>query len=415
MGIPLERFYDILEAREFIANTLAKEKIEWRIETVGKYVKTTKCELYDYDGNYLAFGYGKGCLNSCITGAVFEAAEHYFCQFNVAKNNNVFYSSSHSFINETILTKSLPISILQEQSDGVLPFLEYINLMTGEKHNYPLALSNPGYVDFIDSINPIDTFDYSKLERYCTNSGTAIGCNFTEAAIHGILEAVERDTISKFLINSFIKNEFTALRLILNNSLPPLLLQLKCDAEKEVEHDILIFEFENKYGIPVFCSILKESKYILEIAGYGCSLSRIHALERSLYELVQCYHAITKFYPETNLQHDNNIISKLNRFKIHQKCAKMKLWELCNEIGYTNIEFSKTANFEASSNINKYLEDIKNIIGSKNIGGVFSSVVNNLANGVSIVHSFIDGQDPFFSVTEGCLVFSDNLEEISLF
>ncbi|WP_434707121.1 YcaO-like family protein [Pseudomonas sp. R1-1] len=411
-SIPIERSVDVIYARTKLEAALTSYGVNWEVQVTGQYVKTAKCMLYDKSGNYLDFGYGKGDLESSTTGAMFEAAEHWFCQFSNCNKGNVSYRDTQSFIKESHISGCFPISIIADSPKGIMPFREYKQMGKNTTILYPLALSTPRYIDekyeYRSSASQ-DNFNYSKIERYCTNSGVAIGSNELEATIHGILEAVERDSFSTFLVDAFLNRNKKSLRLIDLSSLPNELVSLVEDVEREVDHKILIFELANKYGIPVFCSALHKSNFPIEITGYGCSLSREHAASRSLHELVQCYHATTWFHPEDTEGKDNSILLKFENHSFHLRCAKLKLAEWCEEIGFSEINFFSTANIKHSVDLKQYLLDLTNAIERTGCHA-YSSVVNELVGGQVITHSFIEGQDHFFCVTEGCFVLPNQIK-----
>ncbi|RVG22842.1 YcaO-like family protein [Sinorhizobium meliloti] len=362
--------------------------------------------LYNHTGDFLDYGYGKGDVKAAIAGAMFEAAEHWFGQFPNSLKDNVRYWSSRSFSQMNGLAGYLPTSIIGASPDGIMAFREYRRILGGDSIIYPLALSSPKYVDdlHVDQgrYQP-DSFDYSALGRYCSNSGVAIGTNELEATIHGVLEAVERDTLSSFLVDTFLRRERTSLRVIRHGSLPNHLRTLVSDVENEVRHQVLLLEMKNRYGIPVFCATLVRSKFEIEIVGFGCSLSRDHAAIRSLYELAQCYHAAQIFHRREFADKAKKILQYFADHKFHLRCAKLKIAEWGERIGFQNIEFVDTACLDYSDDLERYMDILVNSI-EKAGRRVYHAVVNKLLGEQVITHSFIDDQDHFFCVTEGSFV-----------
>ena len=167
-------------------------------------------------------------------------------------------------------------------------------------------------------------------------------------------------------------------------------------------------EFKNKYNIPVFCSTLKSSDFKIEITGYGCSLSRDHAFHRSLIELVQCYHASTKFYPESITIRNEYILSKFKNYGFHEQCSRLKIYELAVKLDVVPIGYNETANNNIHMTLDKYLESIISKVEESGDRAFYSKLFGG-GNEITVCHSFIDGQDNFFAVTEGCLVFPNKL------
>lgn len=404
--IPIERSLPIADAQKKIESTLIEYGINWKIEIVGRSVFTTKCGLYDRHGKLLDSGYGKGEKEASIAGALFEAAEHWFCQFQNSSKENIQYLESSQMVERKRFVEYLPAALLLDTPSAIMAFRLYGRVGRMEKRIYPVAFSNPKYVDELytnKSLYLPDSFDYSNIGSYCSNSGVAIGSNETEATIHGILEAIERDTLSKFLVSAFLTRKKSALRVVDRNSLSDELRILMESVESEVDHSILLLELENEHGIPVFCSALSKSSFEIEITGYGCSLSNEHAVRRSLYELVQCYHVTAQFHPKEFKKKMQSTLSNLKHQNFHIRCAKLKFSEWCEEIGYEKINFSDTAFIHAPKDIFEYLSVLTQLV-EKSGRRVYSTIVNRLIGGQVVTHSFIEGQDHFYCVTNGALV-----------
>lgn len=407
---PMERSVDIIEARKRLEETLQTYGINWSIRTMGQRIFTAKCTLHDEKGRFLDYGYGKGNEDESLTGAIFEAVEHWFSNFGNSQKDNIKHLDSLTYATNSDFSKNLPISIIRESASAVMAFRTYNQIGSSEQVLYPVALSTPRYIDeiYLDPHRYMpDNFDYSGLERYCSNSGVAIGSNALEAIIHGLLEAIERDSLSRFLVKIFLRRERVALRRLNLESLPDSLQELHLKVTEETGLDVLIFEMENDFGIPAFCSTLSNSQFLIEETGFGCSLSREHALYRSLHELVQCYHARALFHPSEFSLKESKILKKFSRHPFHLRCAEFKLSKSCDELGYSEIDFSNVP----TSNIPINLEDYQNLILSKIESAgrrAYSTIVNKLYGGQIIAHSFIESQDHFFCVTEGNFVFPNS-------
>lgn len=396
----------IHDARKGIEATLAGYGISWKVETTGQSVFTAKCTLHDDSGALLDSGYGKGDIDAAIAGSIFEAAEHWFCQFSNCRKDNLHYGESSQHMERHAFADLLPVSLLHDAPNATMAFRCYTRIGCSEERLYPLALSNPKYVDGLfgdHSLHFPDSFDYSRLGSYCSNSGVAIGSDLTEATIHGLLEAVERDTFSKFLVDAFLKRRASALRVVDRNSLPEDLFNLIRQVEREVSYPVLLLEFENEFGIPVFFAALQKSSFEIEVTGYGCSLSNEHAAKRSLHELVQCYHAMTWFHPEEFKKKEQRALANLANHSFHLRCAKLKVAECCEEIGFTSVNFSETAFIDAPLELCEYLRILVQHV-ERSGRRAYSAVVRRLNGGEVITHSFFEGQDHFFCVTNGTFV-----------
>jgi ribosomal protein S12 methylthiotransferase accessory factor len=407
LNIPIERTVDVIEARSRLESTLRTSGIHWKTEITGQFVFTAKTTLYDEFEIELDYGYGKGDIESSKTGSIFEAAEHYFAQFVNSSRENVRYEDSYVFAANYPYRDDIPISGIADSNRATIALREYILIGGADRLMHPVALSSPKYVDDLylnRSKYAPDDFDYSKIERYCSNSGVAIGSTEEEAVVHGLLEAIERESLSRFLVRAFLYRDKDAIRTVRRQSLPVQLRQLLGDVECEVGHEVILVELKNPFGIPVFCSALKNSDFSIEIAGYGCSLSRDHAASRSLFELAQCYHATIWFHPKEFQNKMEQIMSKLANHPFHLRCAKLKLAEWGEAVGTRLIDFSDTSHVEYSTDVREYLAQIVEKIEA-NGRCAYSTRVSRLSGGQVFAHSFLDQQDYFFCVTEGSFVF----------
>jgi ribosomal protein S12 methylthiotransferase accessory factor len=404
--IPIERSLNVVEARQSLERSLKAHGLNWTIEFVGKHIITTKCTLRGQKGQFLDYGYGKGEKESSLTGAMFEAAEHYFSRFSNSNKHNVIYRESSEYLETTRFAEYLPISIIRNCPSAKMAFREYCSLEGSEQILYPVALSDPKYIDERydkEYIYDDDEFDYSKIEGYSSNSGTAIGSSELESIIHGLSEAVERDSLSTFLVRAFLKRERNALRVIKKNSLPDSLATLVIAAEAEIEQELILLEIKNDFDIPTFISTIKTNITPVGITGFGCSLSAEHAARRSVYELVQCYHARQIFYPTHFAKKEKAILAKFNGHPFHQRCAALQIAEWCEQIGSATTNFASSNVFSLPIELDKYLELLQTRIQSAG-RQTYSAIVNILEEGQIITHNIIEGQDHFFCVTEGAFV-----------
>jgi len=404
--IPIERSVAIGKARGNIEASLREYGLSWTMETKGRDVVAARCVLYNGEGSPLDSGYGKGEADAAIAGALFEAAEHWFSRFSNCNKGNIVHRQSWQFLEQEEFAADLPASLIRETQNAMMAFRKYKRVRGCEERIYPVAFSSPGYVDDLSldpAMHPPDAVDYARIGDYCSNSGTAIGSVETDATIHGVLEAIERDTLSRFLVTAFLERDKKALRVVNPDSLPDDLRELHWRVETEVNHRILVLELENRYGVPVFCAALQKSPFLLELVGYGCSLSREHAVKRSLYELTQCYHLTTGFHPREFEVKMRRILSNLKDQPFHLRCAKLKLTEWCERIGSIDVPWSETACLHVPEGPDAYLGGLIEVVEA-NGGRVYSSVVNELKGSAVITHSFLEGQDHFFCVTNGAFV-----------
>ena len=162
--IPLERSLDLAVARAEILRVIRSLGLRHELSVAGRRVFAAKCRLYDSFGCLAASGLGKGDEQSAITGALFEAMEHYFTKA-IFLNLEHLPSSSFS-ANEEGVIPNLLASVIHQSHEGNIPCVAHRCLANDEDFLYPLGLFMPNYIDAICddlSLNPEDTYDYSRL------------------------------------------------------------------------------------------------------------------------------------------------------------------------------------------------------------------------------------------------------------
>ncbi|MEP6067355.1 MAG: YcaO-like family protein [Paracoccaceae bacterium] len=410
----MERDFDLQTARARVEQFLSKRRLRQELVAFGKHIVTVCCVIKDENDDYQDFGYGKGSIEAAYVGALYEATEHFLTQ-----NNNIG-SDTKSLVQFPLsvadqgLNSSYIFDHMANQKCST-PCLRYksLNSPTDRVVYLPIGFSNPKYVDMIVS-DPngrgSDTYDYSTIDRYCTNSGMAIGGTASEAIIHGLTEAIERETLSKLLVQCFLYRDLRNLKKISPHTLSRDHTILLRHAVAELGSAVSVFWMVNDLGVPVFAAQRADLKQARQFGGFGCSLSASHAFERSLHELVQCFHAGTFFYPEAYEKHTETVTTKLKRHSFHMDCFNLNLEAAWSGCGGKEVDFSEISQAPIPTDTNSYLAELLEKCDSCDLR-VFSSEVHSDQSGLALWHTFIDGYDPFFCATEGCLVFPYELHQ----
>lgn len=407
--VPFERCLPLQPARVRLENSLLKLGIRWELETTGRLFKTSKCSLFDSVGNILDRGFGKGEAEVSAAGSMFEATEHWFARFENCNASVTTHCDSFKYANDARLPNTLLAQLIRDSGRASIALRSYKSLSGGADQLYPVGLSSPSYIDKRYESrhgSEVDCFDYSRIEAYSSNSGSAIGSTELDATIHGLLEVVERDSLSNFLVDAFLQRNAESMKVVARASLPEDLTELVRLAEMEVENDVTVLQLDNKFGIPCFCAALMGSQFPIEVTGFGCSLSRRHAFRRCIYELVQCYHITDKFYPSEFIRRTEQILARLSRFPLHLRCAKMKIQEWSEAIGFESISYEGCSKVNYPDDAAAYLAQLVKLI--EHAGhGVYSSVLAVLPNGEIAVHCLFERQEHFFCAMEGSFVLPD--------
>ncbi|HTD28963.1 MAG TPA: YcaO-like family protein [Xanthomonadaceae bacterium] len=285
--LPFERTRTLSEAQEVMQSHI--EKCGWTLEfqRIGTGIVTTHCTIRDSRGEIVNSGFGKGDGDISTVGALYEAVEHHH---GLLKNIDVRVECVYAgglYTDPRFAT--LPfLSEFHRQADRLLGCAVYQDFQSGAAVRVPMFLIFPGYLIFDRPDG--DDFDYSVVMRYSTNSGTAIGATFEEAAIHALNEIVERDAWSLFLLSHFMAARQKIGRVIDNGSLPGALQELLVVAsERASGRHVSLIDITSDIGIPTFVATVDrvlpgEPVYP---HGFGTSTYAFYAAYRAVTELIQ--------------------------------------------------------------------------------------------------------------------------------
>jgi len=280
--IPFEREYPLGEARQRIENELALLGLGWQAEHHGAALHATVVALHDDAGNAVCTGVGKGRRDFALTGALFEACEHYLALHHPCSLNHALLAA-----HQVPTGLGAPVDqLLGAQGEAALACRIYTGFLDGACAAYPLALSRPTYVAEPDSD---DTFDYTGLARYASNSGTAIGSTFAEATLHALNECIERDDTSQFLRTHFHADADVPLRVLDERGTASVLRRDWADAEAEVGASITLLDISTHTAARTYLAFAARPGRPQHLYGAGTSADAAHAACRALAELVQMH------------------------------------------------------------------------------------------------------------------------------
>lgn len=244
-----------------------------KIEILGDDGLVASCALYDIAGNELSSGAGKGRL--CKLGALAESLEHYLSAT----------PTPISICSETIVetAKGLDDWLLLSLPPCSIPAFE---LEAADSHDHlyvPAALLAP------DARIASQTGDTPAafINKYSSNSGTALGCTESEALLHAINEVIERHALSIYYLS--LCNLTTSLKLF--QPAPGFIKQVfNNDPELEGHAKGLKLYMCDTFYDTYFCIAIPSSSLPneLSVIGSGCSTDPSTALYRAVTEQIQC-------------------------------------------------------------------------------------------------------------------------------
>ncbi|MFC6490506.1 YcaO-like family protein [Nitratireductor sp. GCM10026969] len=316
MKLPCERDFSLKEARRRILAEYADLRLSFEESTYGKVLRTCFVSLRDGDGIPVSRGAGKGDAETAFVGGLHEALEHYitdrfdtFGDLELVPVRQLLDLPVNQILNEILLQQPHATMACRRCRTG-----------TGDERYFPLALSVPLYAA---SPLPGDSFDYSALRRYSSNSGTAIGSNASEATLHALNECIERHDLSRFLATHFLHDRDERLRQVDRPAVSAANLAAWRSAEEEIGAPVTVLDIATTGACATYLAFADNRSPMPRLFGSGSSGFPAHAIGRALSELVQL-HLVQKVNCEAEEQ-QRNAVRHLQRWPKLLRCLMCDL------------------------------------------------------------------------------------------
>ncbi len=396
-----ERRYLPEKAFNLVRSELESFCYRAEVRTYGVHLSTSHCCLYDRDGHYVDEGLGKGIGMQSQVSAIFEALEHYFgsakyCVSAQTKARHV-WSKVSQLPHVDILARDKAMELLlRHHSETEVPCRVFQSFDNRQRLLHPLVLTIPDYPHYQ---LPGDTFNYTRILRYSSGNGTAIGADFAEAAIHAINERVERDAESMFLIGTFLLRPPKLVRLVNPDSLPCELRKLWDQINELATDRLLIIDITTELGIPAFYAFFTQQKQMVQPRGCGCSLSKEYALERALLEALQDFHIYQEFAEECDGDHAT-FLNALRGLPRYQDCARGDVALLIEKGLCETVDFGELIAPRVPANVDAYLDRLLGKLADSGFQA-FYSVGYRSPRGLTCLNVLIPGLESFHLVKFG--------------
>ncbi|MFN7094317.1 MAG: YcaO-like family protein, partial [Burkholderiales bacterium] len=342
-------------------------------------------------------GFGKGIEhNQARLSAQYEALEFYTSIISNFPDYPYLYLSYTQAEQQgyNILNDKVPAALLSNEELKNVPlawveFTEYYD--SNDKVLVPALSTHPGYLNKPFSE---DKFDYSSIYIEFTNNGTAIGCSLSDALIHAISEVVERDSISKLLINSLLKENQPITEIDLR-TLPQHQNHLVKHIQKECPDSVIkVFKSENVLDMPVYAAVLYHQNFMLPIKGFGASLNNDYALERALLEVLEQYHAY-HYGPKEEAELALKALAK------HPQLLKCLVWDIDRISKKTILKPYSAQELDLPTDSKAYLNILINKCYQKGFKIYLSK--RFMKNNIYTIQVIIPQADEFFAILTGVI------------
>ncbi|WGL60679.1 YcaO-like family protein [Pigmentibacter sp. JX0631] len=364
-----ERVFSTENAIENVYNFLKKNNFKLELNSVGNDIVSYESILY-HDKYKVIEGYGKGLTQKqSMASSLFEAIEHIICRGDLMDTSNTINVSIEDALKNY---NCFPLNTLEKNIKNKQPILWDIfdGINTSEKLIVPsFIVDSSGGSRSMQSNYP-----YHELEGAYSNSGTATGSTFDEALLHSLNELIERDAHSLLLLETFCRKVPKNLRIIDKKTIPEQQLDLLMRCEDEIGAEIKLLNITTNLNIPCILSF-SENMGLLQypFIGCGCSPSATYALERSILETVQTYHAYIR-NPEEYVNYIKNSENQFKEFPKLKECVKEKYHEIIKKGYFT------TSNFRELNDLSKNLFNITENINDFSVNHLLKNIIQILSN-----------------------------------
>lgn len=380
-----EREFSADEALAKIIDAIGSLGLNHKINLSNKSGQTATAILTDKTGNIISEGAGKGPL--CDIGALAESIEHLCAIGDIAQQTSRIKSmellhQKFTIVDEVIA--NLP------NKDISIPCLSFYKIYEGMKIYVPAALVSTNRDLLESTMNCPDT---NFLARYSTNSGTAFGCSFNEAILHGLNEVIERHTLSHLLMSACRQS----LKQYTYTPSPALMdlarMELNDGSIDTSWMKILIIESITGVFFSVALPRETKSRFILCPIGSGCSISPVTAVTRSITELIQ----VTALYDESERELDDIAYNLLDSHNLLRSLIELAEFRTDDSTTWSNSTDNHALTID---------EQIKKIvIGLKRTGHNTSyRILKEFDNGCVVTQVYIPGMDRFNLIRAGSAV-----------
>lgn len=397
-SIPEERQFSLPDAEQRIRTVFDALDIGTTTTFTGQSPCAALTELHDQSGKLLTGGWGKGPREAAVVGSLYEALEHLLLQRDASRDLQVRPVEALIPLLGPALTRYLPGALLHDQIEETIATRQYTALAGQPDFPYPVALSAPTYVD---SPLPEDSFDYTPLRRYASNSGTAIGGSRDEALLHALNECVERDALSLFLLTHFFHARDVPLHVVSPAGLPAAEAELYRQTSEVLDAGICLLDISATPGITCCLAVAHVLHDHARLYGAGASLNPAHAARRALHELLQSHLALES----------QAAPARAGRAAPVHPVQMLQHWPRLHSSAAMDIEsrlesqpiIASTLADQPAGPLKSQIEQIAQCLAAAGLVAGYH-VIHAFDNGITLVNAVVPGFERFYLVTLGNVV-----------
>src|SRR6478609_8283102 len=249
-----------------------------------------KAQIYDHRNQTKWIGGGKGLDQQCVASAIAECIQHRTA-FNAVSEYDDGQVPLLRVAQILGAQKSRKLGkysdIFERNGPTEYSALPYVSISDeSDSIYYPVALTEPRY-------NKLPNADIAQADSLLWRShdtGSSFGLTYDEALLHGITEWIEKHTFSLFLLATYFEAGSDAeVTHISKESLPSYLLEVIRHIETQFDDNLSIITLNNDFDIPCILTVFnRQQDCVVQPKGLACSLHKQYAIEKSVFEALQC-------------------------------------------------------------------------------------------------------------------------------
>ena len=386
-----EREFETQVAQATLLNCNKEFKLQFEQHEFGEQFPIFKTYLTDESHNqFIGGGKGFGILGQVSSLA--EALQHfieYSTIYLLNKNQQTTFLSAEKIFTAPHLNKYIKYkNLLEKYPNKHYECLSYQNFANKKEYlYYPLAMSQVRYKYFA---NP-NAIDIQDLAWRSHDTGSSFGLSFSEAMLHGINEWIEKDSYAKFLINSFFTRSAAPAKIISRQTMPAYIQEFIKYINEKFADDLIIIDITSELKIPSFVvTFQNQSDCHIQPKGLACSLDKDYALEKAIFEALQC----RLLYNENSKLRQLQMTDNFSKYQMFLNACILNL----DKLNKHEVNFADLPNYN-NLTVNEQVAHINNtLIANSYI--IYYRKFMETQNYCSL-HVLIPGMNESFLIKEG--------------